>query len=130
MYCYNPCMENAWPAIRIDARSTTPPFEQLRVQLLEQIHRGELASGARLPTVRRLAEELGLAANTVARCYRELEQAGVIETHGRNGTIVAWSPDTSEAELQRAARALVERARALGIPAERARAIVVAAFGG
>lgn len=115
--------------IEIDPGSPTPPFEQLRVQLLAQIHGGELASGARLPTVRRLADDLGLAPNTVARCYRELEQAGVIETHGRNGTIVAWSSDGSEAELQRAAVALVERARALGITPERARAIIGAAFG-
>ncbi|GAA2090768.1 GntR family transcriptional regulator [Pseudolysinimonas kribbensis] len=116
--------------IRIDPRSSTPPFEQLRVQLLAQIHEGELASGSRLPTVRRLADDLGLAPNTVARCYRELEQAGVIETHGRNGTVVAWSSDTSEAELQRAAAALVEQARALGIPISRARSIVEAAFRG
>jgi DNA-binding transcriptional regulator YhcF (GntR family) len=116
--------------IQIDPRSATPPFEQLRVQLLAQIHRGELASGSRLPTVRRLADELGLAPNTVARCYRELEQAGVIETRGRNGTIVAWSPDGSEAELQRAAATLVERARALGIPVQRTRSIVEAAFRG
>jgi DNA-binding transcriptional regulator YhcF (GntR family) len=115
--------------IEIDSQSSTPAFEQLRVQLLARIHAGELASGSRLPTVRRLAEDLGLAPNTVARCYRELEQAGVIETHGRNGTIVAWSSDTSEAELQRAAVVLVERARALGIPVERARSIVDAAFG-
>jgi len=114
--------------IEIDPGSSVPPFEQLRVQLLGQIQRGELASGARLPTVRRLADDLGLAPNTVARCYRELEQAGVIETRGRNGTFVAWSTDTSEAELQRAAVALAERARALGVPPERARSIVAAAF--
>ncbi|MHB1329885.1 MAG: GntR family transcriptional regulator, partial [Gemmatimonadales bacterium] len=49
----------------IDPKSAVPPFEQLRVQLLEQIDDGYLAAGAKLPTVRRLAEDLGLAANTV-----------------------------------------------------------------
>jgi len=115
--------------IELDPRSPTPPYEQLRLQLLAQIHGGELPTGSRLPTVRRLAEDLGVAPNTVARCYRELEQAGVIETRGRNGTIVAWSPDASEAELQRAAAALVDNARVLGIAKDRARAIVDAAFG-
>jgi DNA-binding transcriptional regulator YhcF (GntR family) len=115
--------------IELDPRSTTPPYEQLRLQLLAQIHGGELPAGSRLPTVRRLAEDLGLAPNTVARCYRELEQAGVIETRGRNGTVVAWSSDSSEAELQRAAVALADQARALGIAPERARAIVDSAFG-
>ena len=71
--------------IVIDPRSPVPPFEQLRVQLLAQVQSGELAPGARLPTVRRLADDLGIAPNTVARTYRELEASGIIETRGRNG---------------------------------------------
>ena len=49
---------------------------------------GDLAPGTRLPTVRQLAADLGLAANTVARAYRELEADGVIATYGRKGTFV------------------------------------------
>ena len=47
-----------------------------------------LPPGTRLPTVRALAETLGVAANTVARAYRELEHAGVVTTRGRSGTVV------------------------------------------
>lgn len=72
----------------IDTTSSTPPFEQLRTQLIAEIDNGELRPGAKLPAVRKMAAELGLAANTVARTYRELEAAGYVKTQGRNGTIV------------------------------------------
>ena len=72
--------------ITIDSASPVPPFEQLRGGLVDAISSGELAAGQRLPTVRRLADDLGLAPGTVARAYRELEASGVIETRGRNGT--------------------------------------------
>lgn len=75
--------------LSVDAESSVPPFEQLRAQLIEQIETGQLAEGTKLPPVRRLAEQVGLAANTVARTYRELEAAGFVVTGGRNGTLVA-----------------------------------------
>jgi DNA-binding transcriptional regulator YhcF (GntR family) len=137
MYCYNQQMIDAAPGesggilqLDIDPASPTPPFEQLRRLLFEQIESGRLAAGTRLPTVRALALQLGLAANTVARCYRELEQAGVVETRGRNGTVVSWTRDAAEAELQRAAAALADRADALGVSPVRVREIVAAALGG
>jgi DNA-binding transcriptional regulator YhcF (GntR family) len=74
--------------ISVDADSPTAPFDQVRSQLAAMISDGRLEAGARLPTVRRLAEDLGLAANTVARAYRELESDGVITTRGRHGTFV------------------------------------------
>jgi DNA-binding transcriptional regulator YhcF (GntR family) len=106
--------------LRIDPASSTPPFEQLRRQLLEQIASGELQAGTRLPTVRRLADDLGLAPNTVARCYRELEREGAIETRGRAGTFVAWSSEGSDREAEQAARSFAERVARLGIDPERA----------
>ena len=99
----------------IDPRSATPPFEQLRVQLREQVRSGELAAGTRLPTVRRLAEDLGLAPNTVARTYRELEADGYIETRGRNGTVVSAQGDATERQVQAAAQAFADRIRQLGV---------------
>jgi DNA-binding transcriptional regulator YhcF (GntR family) len=108
----------------IDPQSATPPYEQLRVQLLEQLLSGELPHGAKLPTVRGLADDLGLAPNTVARCYRELEQSGAIETRGRNGSFAAWSPDAAERRIEEAAAALAVAARELGVPPERVREIV------
>jgi DNA-binding transcriptional regulator YhcF (GntR family) len=53
---------------------------------------GALASGSRLPTVRSLAADLGIAAGTVARAYKELEAAGVVESRRRGGTVVASVP--------------------------------------
>ena len=56
--------------IEIAHQSAVPPFEQLREALIERIVSGELAPGSKLPSVRALATELGLAANTVARSYK------------------------------------------------------------
>ncbi|WP_461963347.1 GntR family transcriptional regulator [Curtobacterium sp. 24E2] len=55
----------------------TPPYQQIRAQLRTQILRGELLVGSRLPTVRRLAADLGVAINTVGRAYKELRSCGV-----------------------------------------------------
>lgn len=74
--------------LSVDPGAPAPPYEQIRRQLIEQISSGELQPGAKLPAVRRLASDLGLAPNTVARTYRELEMAGYVQTRGRNGTIV------------------------------------------
>jgi len=76
------------PQLTIDSDSATPPFEQVRTQIAAAIATGHLGAGTRLPTVRQLATDLGLAANTVARAYRELEADAVIATHGRRGTFV------------------------------------------
>lgn len=114
--------------IVIDPRSAVPPFEQLRVQLLEQVNSGELAAGAKLPTVRRLAEDLGLAANTVARSYRELETAGLIETRGRAGSFVAAQGDAAERRAQDAARDYADKVRQLGVSPDAALAWVTAAL--
>ncbi len=74
--------------LSIDADSATAPFEQVRTQIASAVAAGQLSTGTKLPTVRRLAADLGLANNTVARAYRELEADGVIATHGRGGTFV------------------------------------------
>jgi DNA-binding transcriptional regulator YhcF (GntR family) len=74
--------------ITVDPGAPEAPYEQVREQLRSQVLAGELAPGTKLPTVRRLAEDLGLATNTVARAYRELEALGVIETRGRAGSVV------------------------------------------
>ncbi|MEV5051705.1 GntR family transcriptional regulator [Arthrobacter sp. LAR12-1-1.1] len=78
--------------ISVNLRSPVPPFEQIRAQITSLITVGTLAPGTRLPTVRSLASDLGLAAGTVARAYKELELAGLIETRRRNGTVVAGKP--------------------------------------
>lgn len=104
----------------IDSHSATPPFEQLRTQVLDGIADGSLPAGMRLPTVRALAVELGLAVNTVARSYRELEAAGAIETRGRNGTLISLSTDAAAHAAQEAAAAYAARTRALGVSSDAA----------
>ena len=80
--------------ISVDLDSATPAYEQIRAQVSALIALGALEPGSRLPTVPRLAADLGIAAGTVARAYRELEQAGLIVTRRRNGTVVAGTPAT------------------------------------
>ncbi|AIY01767.1 hypothetical protein ART_2168 [Arthrobacter sp. PAMC 25486] len=75
--------------IVIDLATATPPFEQVRTQISSLIAVGELAPGTRLPTVRSLAADLGVAAGTVARAYKELEASGLVVTNRRQGTVVA-----------------------------------------
>ncbi|AMS04516.1 MAG: GntR family transcriptional regulator [Acidipropionibacterium acidipropionici] len=75
--------------LRIDPDGTRPPFEQLRAQLVDEILARRLPAGMKLPPVRRLAADLGIAANTAARAYKELEAEGYLITRGRNGTVVA-----------------------------------------
>lgn len=105
--------------IIVDPTSHVPPYEQVRAQLAEQAASGALPPGHRLPPVRRLAEDLGLAANTVARAYRELEQAGVVQTRGRHGTFVTRRGDALP-EARAAADSFARQLAGLGIAREEA----------
>jgi len=100
--------------LAIDTADATPPYEQVRRRVAALIDTGELPVGERLPAVRQLATDLGLAAGTVARAYRELEQAGLIETRRGAGTRVAGSEQRRAGLLREQARAYVEKARVLG----------------
>jgi DNA-binding transcriptional regulator YhcF (GntR family) len=115
--------------ITIDAGSATPPYEQVRLRIAELAATGALAAGSKLPPVRTLAADLGLAANTVARAYRELEIAGLVETRGRAGTVVTARATGTSAQAQKAAVAYAEKALALGVPPETALGLVRAALG-
>lgn len=112
----------------VDGRRGTPIFEQVRVAVIDAVRDGRLPAGARLPTVRELAAQLGLAVNTVARTYRELETAGIVETRGRQGTFVARS-DPTDTAMAAAARAYADVARSLGVGAADARRYLDAEFG-
>ncbi|MFD7082158.1 GntR family transcriptional regulator [Streptomyces sp. NPDC002181] len=115
--------------IRIDgAAGAAAPYEQLRTQIAEAARSGKLPVGYKLPTVRGLAEELGLAANTVAKAYRALEGDGVIETRGRNGTFVAAAGDGAAREAASAAQAYAERAKRLGLSFDEATAAALDAL--
>jgi DNA-binding transcriptional regulator YhcF (GntR family) len=114
--------------LTITADSPVPPFEQVRAQLAQQILDNTLVVGTRLPTVRRLAADLGLAVNTVARAYRELEEAGLIETRGRAGTFVSAAGQRSRERAHEAARRYAQTVRSLGIEPAEALRIVQAAL--
>jgi len=106
--------------VEIDPVSLLPPYEQLRQQIATMANAGVLKPGQRLPPVRQLANDLGIATGTVARTYRELENAGIVETQPRRGTFIATRPKpmTSrqrQQELTQAARTFANAARQLGI---------------
>lgn len=109
--------------LTLDPRSPVPPYEQIRSQVTSMVRLGFLSNGARLPSIRQLANDLGLAGGTVARAYRELEVDGVVETRGRHGTVVSPRAATSPAmapALEEAARAYAAEARRLGADDEEA----------
>ncbi len=79
--------------IAIDTRDSRPIYAQIEHGLRAAIASGRLRAGDRLPTVRELAVELSVNANTVARVYTDLERAGVLETRRGVGSFVAVSPE-------------------------------------
>ncbi|MDQ3156557.1 MAG: GntR family transcriptional regulator [Actinomycetota bacterium] len=105
--------------LAVDTSSVEPPFEQVRRQIAAGAADRSLPPGHKLPTVRQLAADLGLATNTVARAYRELETDGVIETHGRKGTFIASSKLGDEV-AQKAATTYVHAARTQGLSKDEA----------
>ena len=114
--------------IQVDPDSPTPPYEQLRAQIVTMIESGTLPAGRQLPTIRQLAADLGLAANTVARAYRELETDGWVVSRVRHGTTVAHRPALPRAERSRrideAAHAYAMLAHQLGVESDEALARV------
>ena len=101
--------------IAIDLASGVPPYEQIRSQIMGHVAAENLSVGDRLPPIRTLASDLGLAAGTVARAYRELELAGVVTTRRRAGTVIADGAVAADVLVQQAARAFVEQVRGTGL---------------
>ena len=106
-------------ALIVNTDDPTPPYEQLRRQLAELIEAAVLQPGDRLPPVRQLAADLGLAVGTAARAYRELESAGLVTSRRGGGTRVSATAlalsDAQRAELVYThAEAFVQRATLLG----------------
>ncbi|MFD9891236.1 GntR family transcriptional regulator [Amycolatopsis sp. NPDC059027] len=114
--------------LSVDSTSPVPPYEQVRSALATQINDRTLPVGTKLPTVRRLAADLGIAPNTIARAYRELEEAGLIETRGRAGSFVGASGDQNRHRAQQAAARYAAAVHKLGLGKEEAIAIVSAAL--
>lgn len=114
--------------VSLDPESHLPPYAQVRSQLAGKISQGTLPVGTKLPTVRALAADLGIAPNTIAKPYRELEEAGLIETRGRAGTFVAAGGDQGRLRAQQEAARYAATAHALGLSTDEALDIVRAAI--
>jgi GntR family transcriptional regulator len=113
--------------IHLDPKDPTPLYAQLERQILAAIATGHLPEGAQLPTVRQLAVDLRVNANTVARVYTQLERAGVLETRRGVGTFVAGKQraatvdqSTRDAALLTAARGYLAAAAAAGASPDQA----------
>jgi GntR family transcriptional regulator len=102
-------------SVTLDMTAAVPPYEQVRAQLAGHIRTGALRPGDKLPVVRALAADLGVATNTVARAYRELEACGLVTTRRRVGTIVQSAPAPAGHELREQAVAFVQAARSDGL---------------
>jgi GntR family transcriptional regulator len=110
--------------VLVDARDKTPIYAQLERGLRAAIAAGRLVPGDQLPTVRELAVDLRVNANTVARVYVDLERAGVIETRRGVGSFItatpaqARSPREHERRLRAFATRVLADADAAGFNAE------------
>jgi DNA-binding transcriptional regulator YhcF (GntR family) len=116
------------PRVVVDPDSGVAPWRQVRDQLLHLVRTGVLPVGSRLPTIRQLAGDLGLAAGPIARVYRELETAGVLHTARRQGTVVASVPAAPDNALAEAAAWYAARAAELGVDVHTAVAAVHTAW--
>ncbi|KSU65143.1 GntR family transcriptional regulator [Arthrobacter sp. NIO-1057] len=112
--------------ISVDLEAATAPYEQIRSQIASLINLGELVAGSKLPTVRALATDLGVAAGTVARAYKELEAEGLISSRRRAGTIVneLSEPVDAHEDLVAAVDHLWELAAAQHVDAATLKALV------
>ncbi|HEY3438980.1 MAG TPA: GntR family transcriptional regulator [Actinotalea sp.] len=115
--------------VHIDATSAVPVFEQLRSQIERLIASGQLRPGTKLPPIRHLAADLGLARGTVNKVYDALAREGLVETAGRHGTIVLdHRGTTSVSDLADAADTLAVVTRQLGLGDAAAHAALDAAL--
>jgi DNA-binding transcriptional regulator YhcF (GntR family) len=119
--------------IRVDTSDPTPTYEQIRAQVTAMAAAGTLPVGTRLPTIRQLSADLGLAKGTVAKAYEELERSGTIATEGRRGSFVRAPDERSTAlvdsTLATAAEAFAVTVVQLGVSADDAVAAALRAIG-
>lgn len=80
--------------IKINMQSDTPIYLQLRNEIVKGIGQGILEPGESLPTVRQMANDLGVNTMTVSKAYQLLKTEGYLETDRRKGTTIAY-PDSS-----------------------------------
>jgi GntR family transcriptional regulator len=116
--------------VHVDPRSPVPVFAQLRAQIERLIASGQLRPGTKLPPIRDLATDLGLARGTVNKVYDALARDGLVESAGRHGTIVldGSRSTTTSSDLASAADTVAVITRQLGLDATAAHAALDDAF--
>lgn len=114
--------------LRIDSTDSAASYEQICRQIVSGTNDGSLPVGTKLPTVRALATELGVAPGTVAKAYTHLERAGVVQGRGRAGTFISADGNGSEAVAAGAAAQFAVQTRHLGLGTDELLAIVRAAL--
>ena len=99
------------PTFEVDSRSPTPIYAQLDRSIRAAIATGVLKAGMQLPTVRQLAVDLAVNANTVAKVYAQLERDGILETRRGVGTFVREvpTPQMARTHRERELRELIRR---------------------
>lgn len=86
--------------LKIDFDSDNPIYMQLKDQLIEGIARGELAVGETLPSVRQLAEDIGINLHTVSKAYNLLKAQGYVTIDRRKGAVVREMPHESDIKIR------------------------------
>lgn len=118
--------------VSITTSSAVPVYEQIRSQIATMAENNALPAGTRLPSVRQLASDLGIAPGTVAKAYQALDESGVTTAHRRHGTVITDRATVSKsdrvAQLRAAATAYAETARLLNVPPDTAVALVARAL--
>jgi DNA-binding transcriptional regulator YhcF (GntR family) len=103
--------------LQVDASAPLPVYEQIRVQITRLVATGQLRGGQRLPSIRQLALDLGVAKATVSKAYEQLERDAVVRADRRLGTVVAevdLDPAVAAAELAEAAQQFAIAAHQVG----------------
>ena len=116
--------------LSISTNAGEPIFRQIVGQISRMAHRGQMAVGEEMPSVRALAEELGINPNTVVRAYQELVQGGILEARPGRGFFVSERRNVFSAEertrrLEDAADRFLQEAAFLGVPAAAVKAVIL-----
>jgi len=113
--------------LRVNHSSGIPLYLQLMEQIKHAVETGALHAGDQLPTIRKLAEDLVMNPNTVARAYRELEHEGIIELkHGSGAYIRESLPGSTRItkKTQAVVQSAIERLVSAGLTEEEIRKMV------
>ena len=108
--------------IKIDFESESPIYMQLREQLIAGIAKGELVPGETLPSVRQLAEDIGINLHTVSKAYNSLKSEGYLSIDRRKGAVVSAIPhqqeEAKQEELRRELSSVLAQMHCKGITKE------------